>query len=46
MVGLAPLPPGQHTISYNVRVTPTGALTSPGTNPHFADITYNLQVVK
>jgi hypothetical protein len=45
-VFLKPLPPGEHTISYNVRVTPTGALTSPGTNPHFADITYKLQVDK
>jgi hypothetical protein len=45
-VFLKPLPPGKHTIFYNVRVTPTGALTSPGTNPHFADITYSLQVVK
>jgi hypothetical protein len=45
-VFLKPLPPGQHTISYNLRVTPTGALTSPGTIPHFADITYRLQVVK
>jgi hypothetical protein len=43
-VFLKPLPPGEHTIFYNVRVTPTGALTSPGTNPHFADITYKLQV--
>jgi hypothetical protein len=43
-VFLEPLPPGKHTISYNVRVTPTGALTSPGTNPHFADITYLLNV--
>lgn len=43
-VFLKPLSPGEHTISYNVRVTPTGALTSPGTNPHFADITYKLQV--
>jgi hypothetical protein len=43
---LKPLPPGQYTISYDVRVTPTGALTSPGTNPHFADITYSLQVTK
>jgi len=41
-----PLPPGTHTISYNVRVIPTGAVTSPGTTRHFADITYNLQVVK
>jgi hypothetical protein len=45
-VFLKPLPPGEHTIFYNVRVTPTGALTSPGTSPHFADITYNFQVVK
>ena len=43
---LKPLPPGEHTIFYNIRVTPTGALTSPGTNPHFADITYKLQVEK
>ena len=35
---------GDHTIFYNVRVTPTGLLTSPGTNPHFADITYTLHV--
>jgi hypothetical protein len=41
---LKPLPPGEHTIFYNIRITPTGALTSPGTNPHFADITYKLQV--
>lgn len=41
---LKPLPPGEHTVFYNIRITPTGALTSPGTNPHFADITYNLQV--
>lgn len=45
-VFLKPLPPGEHTIFYNVRVTPTGPLTSPGTNPHFADITYKLQVEK
>jgi hypothetical protein len=45
-VFLKPLPPGEHTIFYNVRVTPTGSLTSPGTNPHFADITYKLQVEK
>ena len=43
-VFLKPLSPGQHTIFYNIRVTPTGAITSPGTNPHFADITYTLQV--
>jgi hypothetical protein len=45
-VFLKPLPPGDHTIFYNVRVTPTGLLTSPGTNPHFADITYTLHVHK
>ena len=45
-VFLKPLPLGEHTIFHNIRVTPTGALTSPGTSPHFADITYKLQVVK
>ncbi|MGC2384935.1 MAG: hypothetical protein WA631_17695 [Nitrososphaeraceae archaeon] len=45
-VFLKPLPPGQHTIIYNIRVTPTGPLTSPGTSPHFADITYKLNVAK
>jgi hypothetical protein len=35
-VFLKPLTPGEHTIYYNVRVTPTGPLTSPGTNPHQA----------
>jgi hypothetical protein len=29
-----------------VDVIVTGALTSPDTNPHFADITYKLQVGK
>ena len=43
-VFLEPLPPGEHTVSYNVRVFPTGALTSPGTNPTSADITYSLNV--
>lgn len=43
-VFLKPLPPGEHTVSYSIRITPTGALTSPGTNPHFADITYVLKV--
>jgi hypothetical protein len=43
-VFLKPLPPGDHTVFYNV--TPTGLLTSPGTNPHFADITYTLHVHK
>jgi hypothetical protein len=45
-VFLKPLPLGMHTIFYNIRVTPTGPLTSSGTNPHFADITYKLQVEK
>ena len=45
-VFLKPLPVGNHTLFYNIRVTPTGALTSPGTSPHFADINYNLDVVK
>jgi hypothetical protein len=45
-VFLKPLSTGQHTVFYNIRVTPTGALTSPGTNPHFADITCKLEVVK
>ena len=45
-VFLEPLPVGNHTLDYNIRVTPTGALTSPGTSPHFADISYNLDVVK
>jgi hypothetical protein len=43
-VFLKPLPPGEHTIFYNVRVTPIGALTSAGTGPHFADVTYSLLV--
>jgi hypothetical protein len=43
-VFLKQLPTGEHTVQYNIRVTPTGALTSPGTNPHFADITYKFQV--
>jgi hypothetical protein len=45
-VFLKPLPPGEHTVFYNIRITPTGPLTSPGTNPHFADITYKIQVEK
>jgi hypothetical protein len=45
-VFLEPLLAGKYTLEYNIRVTPTGALTSPGTSPHFADITYNLDVVK
>lgn len=43
-VFLKPLPPGEHTVFYNVRVTPIGALTSAGTGPHFADVTYSLLV--
>jgi hypothetical protein len=43
-VFLQPLQPGEHTVSYNVRVFPTGALTSPGTNPTSADITYLMNV--
>jgi hypothetical protein len=45
-VFLEPLPAGRHTVTYNVRVFPTGALTSPGVNPTSSDITYSLQVVK
>lgn len=45
-VFLEPLTPGDHELFYNIRVTPTGALTSAGTSPHFADITYSLHVVK
>ena len=45
-VFLESLPAGNHTLYYNIRVTPTGALTSPGTSPHFADINYNLDVAK
>jgi hypothetical protein len=41
---LKPLPAGDHTVFYNVRVTPTGALTSPGTTANFADITYLFHV--
>ena len=43
-VFLKPLPVGEHTLSYNIRVAPTGALTSPGTTAHFSDIVYDLQV--
>jgi hypothetical protein len=28
-----------------IGIPATGAVTSPGTNPHFADITYKLQVM-
>jgi hypothetical protein len=43
-VFLKPLPPGEHTIFYNVRVTPTGALTSPGTTTVITNVTYLLKV--
>jgi hypothetical protein len=43
-VFLKELPPGEHTIFYNVRVTPTGALTSPGTTTVITDVTYLLKV--
>jgi hypothetical protein len=43
-VFLEPLPHGKHTVSYNVRVFPTGALTSPGVNPTSSDITYLMNV--
>jgi hypothetical protein len=45
-VFLKPLPAGNHTLYCNIRVTPTGALTSPGTSPHFTDINHNLDVVQ
>lgn len=45
-VFLKPLPPGKHTIFYSVHFFPTSAVTIPSTGSHFADITYNLQVVK
>lgn len=44
LVFLKPLLPGEHELHYNIRITPTSALTSPGTNPHFADITYKFDV--
>jgi hypothetical protein len=43
-VFLEPLPAGKHTVSYNVRVFPTSALTSPGVNPTSSDITYLMNV--
>jgi hypothetical protein len=45
-VFLKPLPPGKHTVFYTVHFTPTGSVTTPSTGRHFANITYNLQVVK
>lgn len=41
---LEPLPPGKHTIYYNVRVFPTGAVSSPGVNPTTTDVTYTMNV--
>lgn len=43
-VFLQPLTPGEHTVFYNVRVFPTGAITSPDVNPTSSDISYNLNV--
>jgi hypothetical protein len=43
-VFLEPFPPGKHTVSYYVRVIPTGAVTSPGTVPTSLDITYFMNV--
>jgi hypothetical protein len=43
-VFLKPLPPGEHTVFYNIRITPTGPLTSPGTTTVITDITYLLKV--
>jgi hypothetical protein len=43
-VFLEPLSPGEHKIFYNVRVFPTGAVTSPDVNPTSSDITYHLNV--
>ncbi|HYA84098.1 MAG TPA: hypothetical protein VEH06_11720 [Candidatus Bathyarchaeia archaeon] len=45
-VFLKPLPLGKHTIFYSVHFTPIGAVTTPNTGSHFADITYNLRVSK
>ncbi len=45
-VFLKPLPPGKHTIFYSVHFTPTGAVIKPSTGSHFANITYDLQVLK
>ena len=45
-VFLKPLPSGRHTVFYTVHFTPTGPVTMPNTGRHFANITYNLQVVK
>jgi hypothetical protein len=43
-VFLQPLTLGEHKIFYNVRVFPTGAVTSPDVNPTSSDITYTFQV--
>jgi hypothetical protein len=45
-VFLKPLSPGDHSIFYHIRVNLIGALTSAGISPHFADITYSLQVIE
>lgn len=45
-VFLKPLPLGKHTVFYSVHLTPTGPVSTPTTGAHFADITYNFQVVK
>jgi hypothetical protein len=42
-VFLKPLPRGEHTILYDIRLIPINSLISPGSG-HFADITYLLQV--
>jgi hypothetical protein len=43
-VFLEPLPPGSHTVSYNVRVFPTEGVTSPGVTTLVSDISYLLNV--
>lgn len=43
-VFLKPLSLGEQTVFYNIRVTPIGPLTSPGTTANFADITYLFNV--
>ncbi len=43
-VFLKPLAVGSHSVVYNILVTPTGAMTSPGTSIHGATIPYTLSV--
>ncbi|HEY7079861.1 MAG TPA: hypothetical protein VH500_09175 [Nitrososphaeraceae archaeon] len=43
-VFLKPFPVGSHSVVYDILVTPTGAMTSPGTNVHAATIPYTIQV--